>query len=336
MQMRLDSPSLSQATSLRALSAERDLPAVQALLSAALPWDAAAPVVEEKLFAGNGVRNGQAVGAFSDGNLVGVLAQAGRWIKILAVHPSARRKGIGTVLLQAARGWLREQSAQSATSGTLRVGDHPGNYLSPGLDVREEAGAAFLQARGFVEVGRNLNLRAQVLDNPCLRPEHIAQKQAAVESLGYVVRRATAADVPALLTMVTSAFHRVWAYEVARGLGLALCGDAAQHTAQLAEGAAVHVALTAEGSPVAFAAHDGNNRGLGWFGPTGTLPAHRGKGIGEVLLLWCLRDVADAYTQEPSARPDAGVIAWVGPVEYYARACGAVPDRRFIVYEEAA
>ena len=325
---------------LRALTVEHDLPLAQALLADSLPFDAASNAVQEKLFAGNGVRSGQTIGAFSDGDLVGLLAQAGRWIKVLAVHPTARRQGIGTRLLQAARAWLQAQTPPQTPSLKLRYGDHPGNYLGPGLDVREQAGAAFLQARGFVEVGRNLNLRAPVLDNPSLKPERIAEKQAAVESLGYVVRRATAADVPALLAMVTTAFHRVWAYEVARALGASLGGDAALHTAGLPECAAVHLALwphvDAEPEVVAFAAHDGNNRGLGWFGPTGTLPAHRGKGLGELLLLHCLHDVAVAYAARPDSRPDAGVIAWVGPVEYYARACGAVPDRRFVVYEEAA
>jgi hypothetical protein len=58
----------------------------------------------------------------------------------------------------------------------------------------------------------------------------------------------------------------------------------------------------------------------------GTLPAHRGRRLGEVLVLCCLADVWE--------RVDGGVIAWVGPVDFYARACGAVPDRRFVVYEE--
>ena len=334
---------------LRALSADHDVPAVQALLAQALSFDATAPVVREKLFAGNGVRAGQAIGAFSDGNLLGLLAQAGRWIKILAVHPQARRQGIGTTLLQTARAWLNQQPQQPATANTrpkLRCGDHPGNYLAPGIDARDDAGAAFLRARGFVEVGRNLNLKAPVRDNPVLRAEYIAEKQAAVQALGYRVRRATAADAPALLAMVTSAFHRVWAYEVARALGPGLGGEAALHTPDLPEGASVHIALstadtgvsmgTGDGEIVAFAAHDGNNRGLGWFGPTGTLPAHRGKGIGEVLLLHCLHDVEKAHAAQPASRPDAGVIAWVGPVEYYARSCGAVPDRHFMVYEEAA
>ena len=126
--------------------------------------------------------------------------------------------------------------------------------------------------------------------------------------------------------MIAQHFSPVWSHEVERALGLELGGPAAAHTPSLFEGASVHVAHDRDGALVAFAAHDGNNRGLGWFGPTGVLPQNRGHGIGELLLLHCLRDVA--------ARPEGGVIAWVGPVEYYARACAARPDRRFVVYEE--
>ena len=88
---------------------------------------------------------------------------------------------------------------------------------------------------------------------------------------------------------------------------------------------AVDAGDQASGAAVAFTAHDGNNRGLGWFGPMGTLPAHRGRGLGEALVLRCLADVR--------TRPEGRVIAWVGR-SFYARTCGAVPERRFIVYEE--
>lgn len=317
----------------RPLDAARDLDAAARLLAAALPWDAVGPVVAEKLFGGNGRRTGQVVGAFFGDELIGLLAQAGRWVKLLAVSPQVRRRGVGTLLLDVARAAVRATVTTAEPAPRLRIGDHPGNYLSPGVDERERSGQAFLAARGFVEVGRNLNLRAPMRNNGAIAADHIAARIAAAQARGYTIRRATAADEPALSAMVTAAFHAVWAFEVRRALGsLDGGGDAALHTPTLPEGAAVHLAIDERGEIAAFAAHDGNNRGLGWFGPTGTLPAHRGKGLGEALLLCCLRDVADA---EKSGRPDAGVIAWVGPVEYYARTCGAAADRRFIVYEEA-
>ena len=53
-----------------------------------------------------------------------------------------------------------------------------------------------------------------------------------------------------------------------------------------------------------------------FFGPTGVLPSHRGKGIGKVLLvksLLALRELGYAYA----------VIGGVGPASYYERTVGA-------------
>ncbi len=301
-----------------------DLPAAQALLCAALPYDRSDVVAAEKLLASNYRRDRFSVGAFSPGGeLLGVLAQAGRWIKLLAVLPSAQRQGIGSALL------VEAQQHISQTTGAvpkLRVGDHPGNYLAPGVDERYLAGHSFFRSRGFGEVARLLNLRAPVRENPLVTPERLAMLCKTATAAGYTIRRATATDVEPLLTMITGSFAPVWSFEVARALGPPLGGEAAEYADALPEGPAVHVALDEAGAVVAFAAHDGNNRGLGWFGPMGTLDKHRGHGLGEALLLGCLLDVVD--------RPDGGVIAWVGPVGFYSRASGAVPDRRFVVFEE--
>ena len=48
--------------------------------------------------------------------------------------------------------------------------------------------------------------------------------------------------------------------------------------------AGVHVALTSAGQLAAFSAHGGNNHGLGWFGPAGTLDEHRGEGLGAAFI----------------------------------------------------
>ncbi|MCS6914157.1 MAG: GNAT family N-acetyltransferase [Myxococcales bacterium] len=282
-----------------------------------LPHDRADLVAEEKLFGGDGVRSGQTIGAFvgdpgPGAELAGLLCQAGRWIKLLCVAPAYRRQGLGTLLVDRARAWARP----------LRIFDHPGNYLSPGLDVRYEEGHAFLRARGFRPVGRIENLRAPLLDNPLVTPARAKWLIEAAARRGYTVRRVDSsndAEVQAVLDLVGTHFSPVWALEVARALGR-------QGGLELPEGPGVHAAFVRNGEPVAFAAHDGNNRGLGWFGPMGTHIQHRGQGLGEVLLLACLLDVV--------SRPEGGVIAWVGPVDFYRRACGAAVDRQFVVYEE--
>ncbi len=279
-----------------------DLPSATELLVAALPWDGVGVVAAEKLFGENGARQGRTWGAWRGELLVGVAAMAGRWIKILAVAPSHTRDGVGSTLLAAVRA--------SGSEARLRVGDHPGNYLSPGLDVRYDGARSFFLRHGFALVGEVENLRAPLDDNPLVTADRQSELIARTRALGYVVQRATAADEAALLQMTASAFSPVWAHEIAR----ALAGPRR----------AVHVALH-NNQPVAFAAADGNNQGLGRFVPAGTLPDHRGKGLGEALLLGCLLDVRGL--------PEGGVIAWVGPKPFYARACGAVVERRFLQLE---
>ena len=101
--------------------------------------------------------------------------------------------------------------------------------------------------------------------------------------------------------MIAREFGGAWPFEVARALQFAPSG--------------VHVAVhVATGDYAAFAAHDGNNQGLGWFGPAGTWPAHRGQGLGEAALLACLVDVAATH--------DVCEVAWIGPRPFYQKAAG--------------
>lgn len=277
----------------------------RALLGRALVFDRIAEVAEEKLFGQNGPRIGFALGAFSGAALLGVAAGADRFVKLLAVEPDATQHGVGSALLEAVR--ARAGSGRRP----LRIFDHPGNYLSPGLDARYAVGHAFLGRRGFRMTGEVENVRVPLVENPLVSAERCDKLRARVGELGYAIVRAEPDRSDALERWVASAFAPIWAFEVAR----ALSGPRR----------AVHLALH-DGKPVAFACADGNNRGLGWFGPAGTDPAHRGRGLGEALLIACLEDVRTL--------PEGGVIAWVGPKPFYARAAGAVDDRRFITYEE--
>jgi GNAT superfamily N-acetyltransferase len=65
-----------------------------------------------------------------------------------------------------------------------------------------------------------------------------------------------------------------------------------------------------------FACYDTTARGF--FGPTGVAEETRGRGVGKALLLACLHDmVAQGYAY--------AIIGGAGPVDFYARACNAVP-----------
>jgi mycothiol synthase len=265
----------------------------RALLVAALPHDRIDVVAAEKLFGENGTRAGLTWGATDGSALVGVMASAGRWIKLVAVAATHRRRGIASAMLDGLEGLHPNVK--------IRVGDHPGNYLSPGIDERYAEARAFFAHRGFGEVATVENIRAP-LDRPLKR----------TEVAGYEIRRVEAADRDVVCTWIASAFAPVWAFEVGRAI------DGPRR--------AVHSAFV-DGKPVAFAAADGNNQGLGWFGPAGTDLAHRGRRLGEALLVRCLDDVRGL--------PEAGVIAWIGPKDFYAKTVAAVDDRKFVVLEQS-
>jgi GNAT superfamily N-acetyltransferase len=77
-----------------------------------------------------------------------------------------------------------------------------------------------------------------------------------------------------------------------------------------------HCFIATEGEKlVGFACYDATARGF--FGPTGVLESHRGRGIGKALMLACLQEMrlmGYGYA----------IIGGAGPVAFYEKCCGAV------------
>lgn len=271
------------------------------VLAAGCAFDRAADVAHEKLFGLAPEGQPHALGAWLGGALVGVASVCGRWLRVLAVVPHARRQGVGSALIAACEGIARSEGAPR-----LRAVDQPGNYLAPGVDERNVETIAWLERRGFARAGESReNVLIAVRGNPRVTPERAQDLVERCRTRGYEVRRARADD-HALLEAVAGEFGGAWPFELARALSF--------------EPAGVHVA-TRDGAYCAFAAHDGNNRGLGWFGPTGTWPAHRGNGLGEAVLVACLVDVSLAHTRCE--------VAWIGPRPFYDKVAGIADTRRF-------
>jgi GNAT superfamily N-acetyltransferase len=290
---------------------DSSLPAAQAVLEQACAFDRASVVAREKLFGPGPLsapRAGEpapqlarptALGVWNERDeLVGVAAVCGKWLRVLAVVPGARGRGAGSALLAACE-----------AAGARRTLDQPGNYLAPGIDVRNTETIAWLERRGWRKAGDpRTNVLIQVRDNPRVTAERARELAAAAAAKGYEVRRAHP-DEQLLLLAVDQEFGGAWPFEL-------------DHALEHSPAPAVHIA-TKDGEYCAFAAHDGNNAGLGWFGPTGTWPAHRGQGLGEALLVACLVDVA--------AEHERCEVAWIGPRPFYEKVAGIVEDRHFVV-----
>ncbi len=78
------------------------------------------------------------------------------------------------------------------------------------------------------------------------------------------------------------------------------------------------------GEIAGFSTHEANNRGLGFFGPTGVAEKFRGRGFGRRLLLASLADLRRLGYHRV-------VIPWTDAIEYYRKSCGARIDQRFVI-----
>ncbi|PIO98178.1 GNAT family N-acetyltransferase [Pleomorphomonas carboxyditropha] len=118
---------------------------------------------------------------------------------------------------------------------------------------------------------------------------------------GVVIRRALAPELDTIRAFIATRFSAGWVSE-----------------AQVAFSRDPNACLIAvrDGKLLGFACYDAV--ALGFFGPTGVDEAARGLGIGKALLirtLLAMRERGYGYA----------AIGWAGPVEFYARAVGAMP-----------
>lgn len=132
-----------------------------------------------------------------------------------------------------------------------------------------------------------------------VEPDHDLDSR--LKESGVVIRRALAPEFETVRNWIAKRFSAGWVSEA--------------QVAFLRDPNACLIAVK-EGKLLGFACYDAV--ALGFFGPTGVDEAARGLGIGKALLLRTLlamRDRGYGYA----------AIGWAGPVDFYARAVGAVP-----------
>jgi mycothiol synthase len=297
---------------------EAALPAVVGLCRVALdqPEDAAEAAEIVRRLRDTGGTEGWApwprrltgfVAVASDDRIIGVVfgsisheeASTGH-VDLIAVHPDARRRGVCRQLLARAQDALAGLGAAD-----VMLAGNPPYYAWPGIDVRYTPALCAAMALGFEHHDTAWNMTVRQL------PQAATAQEARLAAAGVTVRRAGPADRAALTALALTTWSAGWAGEIGHSIGR--------------ERAGCWLAVDADGTLLAFAAY-GSSR-PSWFGPMGTTPAARGRGIGAVLLRRCL-------AEQRAAGHEVVEIGWVGPVPFYAAAVAARVERVFVRYRK--
>jgi GNAT superfamily N-acetyltransferase len=187
-------------------------------------------------------------------------------------------------------GHLRQGVAlrDAESRGAQIVAAEAGNYFTPGVATSDTTTIAFFTHRGYREIARTQNL--------------VTTNLLADVPAGVV--RVTQTSRDRVLAFVENEFGRIWRFEASNAGESLFCAEV-------------------DGEIAGFAAHDANNRGLGFFGPTGVARIHRGRGLGARLLQASLADLRRAGHERV-------VIPWTDAVAFYEKACGATVAEQFL------
>jgi mycothiol synthase len=220
------------------------------------------------------------------------------FVKLVAVRPDARRRGVGSLLLAEL-----ERNLAAIGAGSVWAGGSQPRYWWAGVDQQHTDACGFFAAAGFGDIEHVSNMLVD-LSGP--------QAARVLPAAAVVPRRLTSDEWPQFKTWLEDSWGRAWQEEVELTLDRepVSCFVASEH-----------------GSYMGFAAYDTNR--LGWFGPMGSSPESRGRGVGHLLLSRCLNDFTSKGRSECE-------ISWIGPEDFYRRTVGAVLGRRFIRFRKAA
>jgi mycothiol synthase len=224
------------------------------------------------------------------------------YIKLMAVEPSYRRRGVASCLLQ-----QLEAQFQKEKVSAIRIYDAPFNYFMPGVDPRYTEAVCFAKRMGFQRFGDSINMLVDLSKSNW----NTEAEEKSLAFAGIEIKRPSQHELEDVLDFVKDNWV-LWVNEV--------------RMAFADNPPSIHVARL-DAKIKAFSAHNANNKGTGWFGPMGTHPDLRGKGIGSILLRRCLKDMKGMGHK-------SAIIPWVDPIAFYAHHVNARIDRVFWRYEK--
>src|SRR5262245_29012327 len=128
-------------------------------------------------------------GAWLAGVMLGgarnVEGQAAGWVRLFAIDPAYRRRGLASHLLEQLESRMRVDGHRR-----LFVANSPPNYFWPGLDIRYTAALCLLQRAGFRRVGDAVNMQVDLT----ARDWDTTAEEARLAQAGFAVRRLLADD----------------------------------------------------------------------------------------------------------------------------------------------
>lgn len=290
---------------------DTDIAALLSLWNRSVRYDQLTPgLLEEKVFDDPDYNRELALvieeGQHLAGFIMGVVRETSEgkrgYVKLLAIEPKRQRRGLGSRLLQ-------ELEARLGRAGcaAIRLFEANPNYLVPGLDPRYTEAVAFVEKHGYQRFGETANMEVDL----AAQDFETAAEEVRLRSEGVEIRRAIMGDYDEIMSFLQR-YWPAWIPEVQREL--------------LNYPVSLHLALQQD-RVVGFSGFDGNNLNTGWFGPMGTDPSLRGKGIGGVLLRCCLQDLKAQGRR-------LAIIPWIGPYVFYSHYSGAHISRIFWRYKK--
>ena len=247
-------------------------------------------------------QDGKQIIGFMQGVIRDIRGTRYGYIKLMAVENDYRRLGIAGTMFS-----KLESQFKAERVDIIRIYDVPMNYFMPGIDPRYTPAVCFAIRMGFKRFGDTSNLTVNLSSSDW----NTAQEEKVLKNQGIEISRPETKERQEVINFVEEEWA-LWKNEV----DMAFRDDPPS----------IHIARL-HGKIKAFSAHNGNNKGTGWFGPMGTHADLRGKGIGGILLKRCLFDIKAMDLK-------AAIIPWVGPIDFYAHHANAKVDRVFWRYEK--